>query len=102
MPSVFVSPTTTAALFVGVLIAYFYVHHMWKALQRAVRTRNLSEEGGVDRFRGSLIGAAAACGLSAAAIAAYGAGPGLLYLGPGLLLASPIAVAYCLYKEHTS
>jgi hypothetical protein len=37
---------------------------------------------------------------SAAAISAYGAGPALLYVGPGLALLSAVAVSYCLRAEY--
>jgi hypothetical protein len=54
---------------------------------------------GEDRYRFSLIGAVIAVIGSISAIAVYGAGPALLYVGPLLALASAVAVAYCLQRE---
>jgi hypothetical protein len=99
MSRLFVSPATLLTTLVGLVIAYFYIRHMWGALRKAVRTRHQSEEGQVDRYHGSLIGAVISVVLAAVLIASYGIGPAALYLGPVLALLSPIAVAYCLRQE---
>jgi hypothetical protein len=99
MTRLFVSPATLLTTLVGLVIATFYVRHMWAALRKAVRTRHESEEGQVDRYHHSLIGAVISVVLAAAFIGIYGIGPAALYLGPALALLSPIAVAYCLRQE---
>ncbi len=73
---------------------------MGRALARAVRTREQVDRG-EDRYRFGFVGAVVAVAGSASAIAAYGAGPALLYLGPALAVASSVAVAYCLRQEAT-
>ena len=101
MTSQFVSPGTLVTIAAGVVIAYFYVHFMWVALRKAVRTRNDVDEG-TDKYRLSLVGAVISVIVSSIAIAVYGLGPVFLYLGPLASLASPIAVTYCLYQEYVS
>lgn len=99
MTDQFVSSGTAITIAAGVVIAFFYVKHMWAALQKSVRIRNDPDEGREDKYRYSLVGAVISVFLSYVAIAAYGLGPALLYLGPVLALVSPIAVTYCLYRE---
>jgi hypothetical protein len=93
-----VSGGTLLTILIGLVISYFYLKHMWSALQKAVRTRDDADTG-QDRFSRSMIGAIIAVIGSAAAITVYGAGPALLYAGPALALASAIAVAFCLREE---
>ncbi len=93
-----VSTGTVLTLVVGIAVGYVYLHYMWSALQRAVRTRD-EPDLGEDRYRFSLVGAVVAVVGSITAIAVYGAGPALLYLGPLLALGSSVAVAYCLRQE---
>jgi hypothetical protein len=93
-----VSTGTILTILVGLGIGYVYLRYMWGALQHAVRTLD-DADGGEDRYRFSLVGAVVAVIGSISAIAAYGAGPALLYVGPSLALASASAVAYCLRRE---
>jgi small-conductance mechanosensitive channel len=99
MPEQLVSAGTAVTLLVGVIISAVYVRYMWGALARAVRTRD-EVDSGQDRYQHSLIGALIAVVGSALAISAFGLGPALLYLGPGLALLSAIAVARCLRTEY--
>jgi hypothetical protein len=93
-----VSTGTVVTLVAGIAIAYFYLQNMWRALQRAVRTRDDADLG-EDRYRFSLAGAVVAVVGSIAAIAVYGVEPALLYLGPLIALGSSVAVVYCLRRE---
>ncbi len=93
-----VSPATIVTLIVGLVVAAIYLRYMWLALQKAVRTRDEADQG-QDRFARSLIGAVVAVIGSSVAIAAYGAAPALLYLGPLLAIGSAIAVSWCLQEE---
>jgi hypothetical protein len=99
MSPLWVSAETLLTIVVGLVIAVVYARYMWLALQRAVRTRD-EPDAGPDNYRHSLIGAVVAVGGSVAAISAFGAGPALLYVGPGLALLSAIAVSYCLRTEY--
>jgi hypothetical protein len=99
MPEALVSSGTAATLLIGLVISVVYVRYMWGALARAVRTRD-EVDGGHDRYEHSLIGALIAVIGSALAISAFGLGPALLYIGPGLALSSAIAVARCLRTEY--
>jgi small-conductance mechanosensitive channel len=99
MPEQLVSTGTALTLLVGVIISVVYVRYMWGALARAVRTRD-EVDSGQDRYQHSLVGALIAVVGSALAISAFGLGPTLLYLGPGLALFSAIAVARCLRTEY--
>jgi hypothetical protein len=99
MSSQFVSTSVLITIVVGLVIAVFYVHAMWSALQKAVRIRDEPEERTSDTYRYSLLGAVVSVLASSIAIGAYGVGPLFLYLGPLLALASPIAVTYCLRQE---
>jgi hypothetical protein len=96
-----VSAGTAVTIIVGLVIGYVYLRYMWGALQNAVRTRDEADTG-QDRYRFSLIGAIVAVIASAVAIAIYGAGPALLYVGPLLALLSAAAVTYCLREEYTN
>jgi hypothetical protein len=98
MATQLVSLGTLATIIIGLVISYFYVHYMWAALQKAVRTRHESDEG-KDKYHLSLAGAIISVIVSSVAIAVYGIGPAFLYLGPVASLLSPIAVTYCLYQE---
>jgi hypothetical protein len=100
MSSLFVSGSVALTAAVGLVIAIFYVEAMWGALQKAVQTRDDPEEQAQDTYRYSLLGAVSSVLVSSIAIAAYGVAPVLLYLGPILALASPIAVTYCLRQEQ--
>jgi hypothetical protein len=93
-----VSPETVVVIVAGLAIGAAYLRYMWTALQRAVRTLDDPDER-EDRYRSSLRGAAIAVAGSIGAIAVYGAGPGFLYAGPLLALASAIAVTGCLRLE---
>jgi hypothetical protein len=94
-----VSGGTIVTIIIGLVIGYSYLRYMWGALQRAVRTRDEADVG-QDRYRFSLVGAIIAVLGSIGAITAYGFGPALLYVGPGLALASALAVSYCLREEY--
>jgi small-conductance mechanosensitive channel len=98
MSTPLVSTGTAATIAVGAVVSFLYVRYMWAALRKSVRTR-FDPDVGTDRFALSLGGAAISAVASAGAIAAYGLGPALLYLGPILALASPLAVAFCLRDE---
>jgi hypothetical protein len=93
-----VSPGTVFVLALGAVISLFYLAWMWRALQRAVRTRD-EADAGRDNFAGSFLGAIIAVVGSVAAVAVYGIGPSLLYAGPALALLSAVAVASCLRRE---
>jgi hypothetical protein len=99
MPTQLVSTGTALTLAVGLVIAVVYARYMWGALSRAVRTRDEADTG-QDRYQHSLFGALIAVTGSALAISAFGIGPALLYLGPGLALLSAVAVARCLRTEY--
>jgi hypothetical protein len=99
MPSAFVSTGTVAALVLGVLIGFGYLRYMWASLQKAVETRDETDEGN-DRYHFSFAGAVIAVVASSGAIAFYGASPALLYVGPALALLSAVAVGYCLRQEY--
>jgi hypothetical protein len=100
MPAQLVSPGTAVTILVGLVIGFFYLRFMWAALQKAVRTRD-EPDGGKDQYHFSFAGAVLSVVASSAAIAAFGAGPALLYLGPLLALGSAVAVATCLRREVT-
>ncbi|HMJ15736.1 MAG TPA: hypothetical protein VK524_30175 [Polyangiaceae bacterium] len=93
-----VSPGTALTILAGVLISGFYIHYMWAALKKAVRTRDDADVG-EDTYRRSFFGAVISVVVSAIAISVYGLGPFLLYLGPIAALLSPIAVTFCLREE---
>lgn len=101
MSSPFVSPGTAATIAIGSVVSALYIRYMWAALRKSVRTR-FDPDTGTDRFALSFGGAVISVVASASAIAAYGLGPALLYLGPVLALASPLAVAFCLRDEATA
>jgi hypothetical protein len=93
-----VSTGTVVTILAGLAIGCVYLRYMWGALQRAVETLD-DEDRGEDRYRRSLVGAVVAVVGSVSAIAIYGVGPGLLFVGPLLALGSALAVAYCLRRE---
>lgn len=99
MLTIFVSPTTIIALVIGIIITVFYLRYMWLVLQRVARTLDDPDDGKSDGFAHSFIGAIVAVVASSLAIVGYGLAPQLLYLGIGLALASPIAVAYTFKRE---
>jgi len=98
MSSIVVSTGTVLTLVLGAAIALAYLRFMWRALQGAIRTRDQPDEGR-DRYARSFLGAIVAVVGSSAAVAAYGWGPALLYVGPALALLSAAAVALCLREE---
>jgi hypothetical protein len=93
-----VSTGTALTIAAGALISVFYVHYMWGALRKAVRTRD-EADAGQDTYARSLAGAVISVVVSAVSISVYGLGPALLYLGPLAALLSPIAVLFCLREE---
>jgi hypothetical protein len=99
MSPLWVSVETLLTIVVGLVISVMYARYMWLALQHAVRTRD-EHDVGPDSYRHSLIGAVLAVVGAVAAISGFGAGPALLYVGPGLALSSAIAVSYCLRTEY--
>src|SRR4051794_22832057 len=99
MSNQLVSTGTVITLLAGLAIGYAYLRFMWSALQRAVRTRDEPDEG-QDQYHLSFVGAITSVVASSAAIAVYGVGPALLYVGPLLALGSAIAVASCLWRER--
>lgn len=101
MSSTIISIGTALTLLVGLVIAVAYLRFMWRALQAAIRTRD-QPDSGQDRYARSFLGAIVAVVGSSAAVAAYGWGPALLYLGPILALSSGAAVALCLREEARS
>ena len=100
MHSSFVSVGTTLTLALGLVLAVGYLHFMWRALQRAIASRDAPDLG-KDRYARSFIGALVAVVGSVGAVASYGLGPLLLYVGPALALLSAAAVALCLREEAT-
>ena len=99
MPNLFVSFATAVTILVGIIIALVYLHYMWLALQRVARTLDEPDDGEIDSFGYSFVGAIIAVVASSLTITAYGLAPQLLYLGIVLALASPIAVAYTFRRE---
>ena len=99
MPTIFVSLTTVATIGIGIVITFFYLRYMWLVLQRVAKTLDDPDEGKSDGFAHSFIGAIIAVLASSLAIAGYGFAPQFLYVGIGLALASPIAVAYTFRRE---
>lgn len=99
MADTFVSPATLATIAVGAVISVVYLRYMWLALRRASETLDAPDDGEGDAFTYSFAGAIGAVVASSLAIALYGAGPGFLYIGVVLALASPVAVAYTFHRE---
>jgi hypothetical protein len=94
-----VSIGTVITILAGLVIGYLYLRFMWASLQKAVQTRDESDVG-KDQYHFSFNGAVVSVVASSTAIAVYGVGPALLYVGPLLALSSAIAVAYCLRQEY--
>jgi len=99
MSGIFVSATTVAIIAIGSVIALVYLRYMWLVLQRVSKTLDDPDDGKVDGFGHSFLGATIAVIASSLAIAAYGFAPPFLYLGIVLALASPVAVAYTFRRE---
>jgi hypothetical protein len=98
MPTQLVSSGTLVTIVIGLIIGAVYLRFMWAALQKAVRTRDDADTG-KDQYHFSFAGAVISVVASSAAIAAYGLGGSLLYLGPLLALGSAVAVSWCLRRE---
>lgn len=98
MHSTFVSAGTALTLVLGLALAAVYLRSMWRALQRAIQSRN-DPDHGRDRYARSFIGAIVAVVGSVGAVASYGLGALFLYVGPALALLSAAAVALCLREE---
>jgi hypothetical protein len=99
MDGIFVSAITVATIVIGIVIALFYLRYMWLVLHRVSKTLDDPDDGNVDGFGHSFVGAIIAVIASSLAIAAYGFAPPFLYLGIVLSLASPVAVAYTFRRE---
>jgi multisubunit Na+/H+ antiporter MnhE subunit len=99
MNSLLVSPLTVVTIIVGVIISAVYLYYMWRVLLQVARTIDEPDDGRPDSFGYSFAGAIVAVAASWLAIAAYGFGPQLLYVGVILALLSPIAVSYTFYRE---
>jgi hypothetical protein len=99
MSDLLVSPLTAVTLLVGVIIGAIYLTYMWRVLLQVARTIDEPDDGRPDSFGYSFVGAIVAVAASWLAIAAYGFGPQLLYVGIVLALLSPIAVTYTFYRE---
>jgi hypothetical protein len=99
MSTLWETPGFIVSVAIAVIVGVIYLRNMWLALRRAVDTR-AELDAGTDQYRHSLGGAVIAVVGSASAIAAYGAGPALLYAGPVLAIASAVAVSYCLRVEY--
>ncbi len=95
----YISEATTLAIIAGVIISLFYLRYMWLALRRVAHTISYPDSGEPDRFAFSFVGAILAVAASSLAIISYGFTPNFLWVGVGLALLSPIAVAYTLYRE---
>jgi hypothetical protein len=99
MSNLLVSPLTAVTILIGVIIGAAYLYYMWRVLLHVARTIDAPDDGTPDSFGYSFAGALLAVAASWLAIASYGFGPQLLYVGIVLALLSPIAVTYTFYRE---
>ena len=99
MGNLLVSPLTGITILIGAIISVVYLFYMWRVLLHVARTIDELDDGTPDSFGYSFAGAIIAVVASWLAIASYGFGPQLLYVGVILALLSPIAVSYTFYRE---
>lgn len=99
MANPLVSPLAAITILIGAIISVVYLYYMWRVLLHVARTIDEPDDGTPDLFGYSFAGAIIAVAASWFAIASYGFGPQLLYVGVVLALLSPIAVSYTFYRE---
>ncbi|NJK63759.1 MAG: hypothetical protein HC921_14680 [Synechococcaceae cyanobacterium SM2_3_1] len=94
------SPITILFLIIGIVISILYIKSMLTVLNEAADSYSEAEDeaGGV-YYSAPAWGAAIAGIISAMVIWSYGAAPMLLYLGPILVMLSPIAILYCMAQD---
>ncbi|MEM9007286.1 MAG: hypothetical protein AAGE59_27645 [Cyanobacteria bacterium P01_F01_bin.86] len=94
------SPGTILFIVVGLVVSVLYIKAMLTVLNEAADSyREDEEESDGSYYAAPAWGAAIAGIVAAIVIWAYGISPALLYLGPVLAMASPIAILYCMAQD---
>ena len=94
------SASTIFFIIVGLVVSVLYIKAMLTVLNEAADSYREDEEDSDGSYYAAPAWGAAIAGIVAAIVIwAYGASPALLYLGPVLAMASPIAILYCMAQD---